>query len=521
MQQVPDACCCVNAPAIMKNKQQISFALGGSVLAHLLVAGGVTTLLAFSRVSPPGNDHFEAARELQAGDAGSGLGDNHYATREVFEPAHAQTFAGGSVWWHWNARQSGAVEVNVIAQDFQEVLGVYRGAVLETLVEVAARGAGDQAPVRFSAQEGHSYYVAVAGSGVSEVGSIAVNIVILGDDEDEEELVLLLPDMFVVDEAEEKDQPEELAYVRTRSRDTSERAPDNARLESDHSTLAASEVMPGEQGEEDAPNVPGEDLPFGGVVSSEFTDGDFRDEGGLPVTALQVPPAGITPKKPDTPARPVPDQAASNLAQDQQAAEGRVPDASTQENLHDTKHEELADEKSSGRDTGNTGSEVLINENKPGEIEVVDSNASKPVPVSTEGEALQPREGRSPVFQAHSPKKRLAGKLSNLGNPALDVSETPLGHYKKKVDQAVQRSWHRARIARGDFAKYGSLKIRFWIDRSGKIVELKVLRNDSDPVMLDFSISGIRNAVLPPVPDELIDRTQDERMEFDYEIIIY
>ena len=111
--------------------------------------------------------------------------------------------------------------------------------------------------------------------------------------------------------------------------------------------------------------------------------------------------------------------------------------------------------------------------------------------------------------------------LSNLGNAALDVAETPLGHYKKKVDLAVQRSWHRARIARGDFAKFGSLKVRFWVDRSGKIVELKVVRNNADPVMLDFSISGIRNAVLPPVPEELINRTQDERMEFDYEIIIY
>ncbi len=85
----------------------------------------------------------------------------------------------------------------------------------------------------------------------------------------------------------------------------------------------------------------------------------------------------------------------------------------------------------------------------------------------------------------------------------------------------MQRSWHLARIARGDFAKYGSLKVRFWIERSGKIVDLKVLRNDADPVMVDFSISGIRDADLPPVPGELIDQTQDGRMEFDYEIIIY
>ena len=505
----------------MEDKQQISFALGGSVLVHLLLAGGVTTLLAFSRVAPPGNDHFESSMELLAGDAGAVIGDNYYATREIFEPAHAQTFLGGSVWWHWNAGQSGEVEVNVIAQDFKEVVGVYRGAVLETLVEVAVRGTGDQEPVRFSAQQGQSYYVTVAGSAEKEAGRISVDIAILGDDEDEpddEELVLLLPDMFVVEEAGEKERPADLDYVRTRSRDASERAPENARLESDHSTLAASEVLPGEHGEEDTPNVLGEDLPFGDLVSSEFTDGDFRDEGALPVTVINVPPVEIAPKKPDSPA---PDQAAGNPGQPQQEDEEPVADAATQDNLHDIKHEVLADEKASGGDIGSADAGRLINEDKPGEPEVVESNAGKPVTSPVEGEALPPREGQSPAFQTHSPKKRLAGKLSNIGNPALDVSETPLGHYKKKVDQAVQRSWHRARTARGDFAKFGSLKVRFWVDRSGKIVELKVLRNDADPVMLDFSISGIRNAVLPPVPEELIDRTQDGRMEFDYEIIIY
>ncbi len=112
--------------------------------------------------------------------------------------------------------------------------------------------------------------------------------------------------------------------------------------------------------------------------------------------------------------------------------------------------------------------------------------------------------------------------MSDIGSSALDVAETPLGHYKKKVDQAVQRSWHRARVGMGeDVAKFGSLKVRFWVERSGKIVDLKVVRVNADPAMVDFSISAIRNTVLPPVPEELIKKTQDGRMEFDYEIIIY
>ena len=48
-----------------------------------------------------------------------------------------------------------------------------------------------------------------------------------------------------------------------------------------------------------------------------------------------------------------------------------------------------------------------------------------------------------------------------------------------------------------------------------------MLRNDADPVVVDFSISGILRAKIPPVPNELIEKTQDGKMEFEYEIIIY
>ena len=101
------------------------------------------------------------------------------------------------------------------------------------------------------------------------------------------------------------------------------------------------------------------------------------------------------------------------------------------------------------------------------------------------------------------------------------MEETVLGHYKKKVDLAVQKSWHRARTAHADFVKFGSLKVRFWVNEKGDIVDIRLLRNDADPVMVDFSISGILRADIPPVPEDLIKLTQDGRMEFEYEIIIY
>lgn len=477
---------------------------------HLLLVGGVTTLLAFSRVSPPVNDNFRSAVELPTEGESADFGDNLYATREIFEPAHAATVAGGSVWWRWKARNACEVEVNVTARDFEEVVGVYRGAALETLVEIVSRDAGDQWPIRFSAEGQMAYYIAVAGSSEQQAGRIALNIAIRGDDKDEREdgeLVVLLPDMFVIDEVEKKEETGDLQYVRTDARDSSEKVPDDSRFESDRNTLAASDIVPGEQGEEDTPNLDGEDLPFGELVRSDYIDGKLDDGNALPVAALRLPQVGLDSKQPGEPGKSFPAQVAEAGSEALLAEDARQPGVGTPGDLDLDERGAIVDE--------------VANEPVKEEIQAVENGAREIVPEPGNKEIVGQLEESQAKFQTHAPKKRLAGKLSNIGAPALDVSETALGHYKKKVDQAVQKSWHRARIARGDFAKYGSLKVRFWVERSGRIVELKVLRNDADPVMLDFSISGIRDASLPPVPGELIDKTQDGRMEFDYEIIIY
>ena len=173
----------------------------------------------------------------------------------------------------------------------------------------------------------------------------------------------------------------------------------------------------------------------------------------------------------------------------------------------------------------NDSNEVESQNNKKPEIAIEDEQEST-VPEDSNvakilNENVPVQEEQERAFQVHSPKKKSIGKLSNLGQAALDVEETVLGHYKKKVDLAVQKSWHRARTAHADFVKFGSLKVRFWVNEKGDIVDIRLLRNDADPVMVDFSISGILRADIPPVPEDLIKLTQDGRMEFEYEIIIY
>ena len=83
---------------------------------------------------------------------------------------------------------------------------------------------------------------------------LAVNISMLDDasrEQDDEQLVLLLPEMFEIEEAKEDDQPEEPAYVRTKPSDAAGEVPDDTRLESDNNTVAASDLLPDEKGKDD------------------------------------------------------------------------------------------------------------------------------------------------------------------------------------------------------------------------------------------------------------------------------
>ena len=115
----------------MRENRQIGLAVGGSMLAHLLLAGGATTMLALQRASPPDNDAFKNGRPIRGEWGGSAFGDNTYATREPAEPVHAAGVNGGSVWWRWRSPSVPcSVEVQVVADGFDEVVGIYRGAVI-------------------------------------------------------------------------------------------------------------------------------------------------------------------------------------------------------------------------------------------------------------------------------------------------------------------------------------------------------------------------------------------------------
>ncbi len=79
--------------------------------------------------------------------------------------------------------------------DFEDVVGVYRGSMMETLVKVTSRQEAESKSLVFFAEPETLYHFAVASTQPGVEGSVELKMDIRG--EEEEELIVLLPEMFI------------------------------------------------------------------------------------------------------------------------------------------------------------------------------------------------------------------------------------------------------------------------------------------------------------------------------------
>lgn len=445
--------------------RQIGAAAGGSLIVHLLVAAAATTLLAFHRASAPDNDDFERGGALR-GERCAAFGDSAYATRQVGEPAHAGSTGGGSVWWRWRAPgERCRVELQVVGDGFDEVVAVYRGAVLETLAEVASRGAGDGAAIRFVAEPGTLYHVAVAGVD-GAAGGIELRLAAdTGPQTEPEEIVLLLPEMleFVPEEVPEDD-PE---FSRSDG-DVEDERPARARFQSDRDRSARGELDPAEEGDEALGTQEGEDLPFAPAV--------------IEVTPLWQTPAGAS-----------------------RSADGFTPVPEIEVATADP-----------GVPTEAVESAFRADAAPPIDATPVAGAraSSEPEATARDGGGASPDAGSLPP----APKARTIGKAEVGAAASAATAETALGKYQASIDRGVQASSLRERAAHGSFAGTGFLKVRLWVNREGRVVNTQVLFSDATPEMVDVAIRGLRSAELPPMPDEVYRDASDGLVDMVYDI---
>ena len=135
---------------------------------------------------------------------------------------------------------------------------------------------------------------------------------------------------------------------------------------------------------------------------------------------------------------------------------------------------------------------------------------SRPTPRPTV--ASTPQQQRS-SYQPYKERTRLAGSITNRGTSAVNAIGTPLGRYQKTLFDAVGSHWYAYIEEKADLVSLGTTRVSFWVDRSGRVKNLKVLSNDSNEAFANVCLQSILDAKLPPIPEDVASALPPEGLE--------
>jgi outer membrane biosynthesis protein TonB len=134
-----------------------------------------------------------------------------------------------------------------------------------------------------------------------------------------------------------------------------------------------------------------------------------------------------------------------------------------------------------------------------------------PVAQSTPSQPQQPKSS----YRALKEQTRIRGNISNRGISSVNAVGTPLGRYQKYVLDTIGSRWYSFTAQKPDLVKLGTLQLRFYIDRSGRVKDLKITENTSNEAFANICLQSVLEAQFPPIPDDVADALPPEGLEMD------
>jgi outer membrane biosynthesis protein TonB len=130
----------------------------------------------------------------------------------------------------------------------------------------------------------------------------------------------------------------------------------------------------------------------------------------------------------------------------------------------------------------------------------------------------QPRSAYRPLKE----QTRISGSISNRGISSVNALGTPLGRYEKILKDAIGSRWYAYMDARRDLTNIGTLQVHFFIDRTGRVKNLKITENTSNEAFANICLQSILEAQLPPIPEDVANTLPSEGLEIEgMNFIIY
>jgi outer membrane biosynthesis protein TonB len=119
------------------------------------------------------------------------------------------------------------------------------------------------------------------------------------------------------------------------------------------------------------------------------------------------------------------------------------------------------------------------------------------------------------AYRRQRQRTNIAGNITNRGISSVNALGTPLGRYQKIVSDSIGSRWYTYVDQQRDLINIGTLHLRFIIDPSGRVKDLKVTDNSSNEAFASVCVQSVLEAHLPPIPEEVVKTLPPEGLEID------
>jgi outer membrane biosynthesis protein TonB len=139
---------------------------------------------------------------------------------------------------------------------------------------------------------------------------------------------------------------------------------------------------------------------------------------------------------------------------------------------------------------------------------------TRPTPRTQPSTAATPAQMRS-KYRPLKDQTRISGNITNRGISSVNALGTPLGRYEKILKDSIGSRWYAYVDQKRDLISIGTLQLRFYVDRSGRVKNLKITENTSNESFANVCLQSVLEAQLPPIPDDVADTLPPEGLQVD------
>jgi TonB family protein len=150
----------------------------------------------------------------------------------------------------------------------------------------------------------------------------------------------------------------------------------------------------------------------------------------------------------------------------------------------------------------------------PQEAEATPPPDAAPTPPLVTPRPLPERPSSS--YQQQKQETKITGAITNRGASAANAVATPLGKYKKSIQDAIGARWYYYITAKSDLASLGTARLSAEVDAQGRVQNLRIISNSANEAFANICLQSFQEAQIPPIPPDLASALPGGRMPLEF-----